>query len=117
MPLNNRFKKPNLSDLGQFNFGRLAEDILGVVMNVQSEGKSRVKSEIEKLLERLDLVTRREFDAVREIAIAARQQAEALAEQINGGKKPAAKKTAVKKAPAKKAPAKKLAKKTTAKRR
>lgn len=115
MATTNRFKKP---DLGSFNFGRLAEDIMGLVMNVQTEGKSRVKGEVEKLLQRMDLVTRREFDAVREIAIAARTQAEELAEQMGvAKKKPAAKKAPVKKAAAKKPVAKKPAAKKPVRRK
>lgn len=113
MPLKDRIK--NKPDLSSFNFGRLAEDIMGLVMNVQTEGRSRVKSELEKMLQKLDIVTRREFEAVREIAIAARTQAEELSEQINGKKKPAVK-PAARKSPAKKPVAKKPAvKKTTRK--
>lgn len=106
MPLNDRFKKK--PDLMGFNFGRLAEDIMGVVMGARSDGRDRIKTEIERLLQRFDFVTRREFDAVRAIAIAARTQAEELAEQVNG-KKPAARKAATAKTPAKKATIKKTA--------
>lgn len=101
-------------NMGNFNFGRMAEDIMGTFMGAQSEGRSRIKTELEKLLQKFDLVTRREFDAVREIAIAARTQAEELAEQLNGKKKPAAK-PAARKAPVKKAAAKSTAKTTAAK--
>lgn len=100
---------------GHFNFGRMAEEIMSLAMSAREEGSSRVKGEIEKLLQRMDIVTRREFDAVREIAIAARTQAEELAAQINGGKKKPAPKAAAKKAPVKKPVAKTVAKKPVAK--
>ena len=74
--------KTNQKNAGGFNFGRMAEDIMGFVMNAGTEGRERAKVEIEKMLDKMDLVNRREFDAVRDIAVAARAQAEELAEKL-----------------------------------
>lgn len=125
----NKNNKPDLKNVlgGNFNFGKVAEDIMGFVMNAGTEGRDRAKGEIEKVLHKMELVSRREFEAVREIAVAARAHAEELAEALadrlhdaaqaskakrtgkTTGKKPAAKKTAARKPAAKKAPVKKAA--------
>jgi BMFP domain-containing protein YqiC len=85
-------KKPDLKDI---NLGRLVEDVLAVAQTFRNEGTARLRTELEKLLGKMDFVTRKEFEAVRAIAIAARTQAEKLDEQLNGKRK--------KKTPAKKA--------------
>lgn len=107
-------------------FGQAIEDMLGLFGNLRGQARERGDTELERLAARLadrcGFVTRREFEAVRAIAIAARTQAEQLAEQLGrGGTKgqPSARKAAAKPAaakPGRKAPAK-ATKTATAKRR
>lgn len=97
-------------NFANFNIGRLLEDIMGLAQLVKSEGKSRGTAEFEKVLKKMNLVTRAEFDAVKAMAVAARTQAEEVAEHVGLKTKKkaatkAAAKTAAKKAPAKKKPA------------
>ena len=94
-------------NFANFNIGRLLEDIMGLAHLVKSEGKTRTTHELEKVLKKMNLATKSDLDAVRAIAVAARTQAEEVAEHV-GLKKKAAKKTAAKPA-VKKTPAKKPA--------
>lgn len=94
----------------------------GMLDGLRREIEARIRQEVERLAKRLDLVTRAEFEAVEAIAIAAREQAEDLAEQLAGEKlrraapKAAAHKPAAKKA-TKPAPKAKKSTKTAAKTR
>lgn len=92
-------------NFANFNIGRLLEDIMGLAQLVKSEGKTRTTHELEKVLKKMNLATKSDLDAVRAIAVAARTQAEEVAEHV-GLKKKAAKKPAAKEAPPKKPAAK-----------
>jgi BMFP domain-containing protein YqiC len=64
------------------DLGRLMTDAAGVASGVRREVDSVVKSQIERLLRDVDVVTREEFEAVREMAILAREENEALKARI-----------------------------------
>jgi BMFP domain-containing protein YqiC len=78
------------------DLGRLMTDAAGVASGVRREIDSVVKSQIERLLRDADVVTREEFEAVREMAVLAREENEALKARIAAletGTAPAAKRT------------------------
>lgn len=93
------------------NFGRLLEDLLALGQHMRGDTAKAVgQAQLEKLLQKMNLVTRAEFEAVQAIAIAARTQAEELAEFLaqNAGFRPSSRKSV---RPSAKPPAKKSAKK------
>jgi BMFP domain-containing protein YqiC len=65
------------------DLGRLMTDAAGVASGVRREIDSIVKSQIERLLRDADVVTREEFEAVREMAVLAREENEALKARIS----------------------------------
>jgi BMFP domain-containing protein YqiC len=80
------------------DLGRLMTDAAGVASGVRREIDGIVKSQIERLLRDADVVTREEFEAVREMAVLARDEnevlkarIEALEEKLAGNYKPARK--------------------------
>jgi BMFP domain-containing protein YqiC len=80
------------------DLGRLMTDAAGVASGVRREIDGVVKSQIERLLRDADVVTREEFDAVREMAVLARDEndalkarIEALEAKLRGAEKPAKK--------------------------
>ncbi len=64
------------------DLGRLMTDAAGVASGVRREIDSLVKSQIDRLLRDADVVTREEFEAVREMAVLAREENEALKARI-----------------------------------
>jgi BMFP domain-containing protein YqiC len=68
---------PLLDDLA-----RLATGALGTLTGVRTEVESRVRDQLERVLSRMDLVTREEFDAVQAMASKARIEQEALLQRI-----------------------------------
>ena len=62
--------------------GKLMTDAAGVASGVRKEMDGVVKSQIERLLRDADVVTREEFEAIREMAILAREENEALKARI-----------------------------------
>ena len=62
--------------------GRLATDAAGVARGVREEVETVVRSQAERVLHELDLVQREEFEAVREMAIRAREENARLAERL-----------------------------------
>lgn len=93
-------------NFANFNLGRLLEDLMGFAQMMKGGGTSPVDAGLEKVLKKMNLVTRAEFEAVKAMAVAARTQAEEVAEHVGMKKKPAAK-TKAKMPAAKKVPAKK----------
>ena len=61
------------------DFARLVTDAAGAAQGVRREVETLAKSQIERLLRDMDLVTRDEFEAVRDMAILAREENERLA--------------------------------------
>ena len=62
--------------------GRLMTDAAGVADGVRKEADSLMKAQVDRLLRDADVVRRDEFEAVREMAILARDENEALARRL-----------------------------------
>ncbi|MGL4728295.1 MAG: accessory factor UbiK family protein [Bosea sp. (in: a-proteobacteria)] len=60
------------------DLARLMTDAAGAAQGMKREVEGLAKSQMERLLRDMDLVTRDEFEAVREMAILAREENEAL---------------------------------------
>lgn len=68
---------PILDDLA-----RLMTDAAGMAQGMRREAETLAKTQIERLLSTMDVVTREEFEAVREMAILAREENEKLAARL-----------------------------------
>jgi len=73
---------------------RIAGGAVGALAGAKREIETLVRQQLERMLSSLDLVTRDEFDAVKEMAVKARSEQEELAnrllsleKQINANKK------------------------------
>ena len=64
------------------DIARLATDAAGAAQGVRREVETVVKTQIERLLQDLDVVTREEFEAVREMALIAREENDKLAARL-----------------------------------
>jgi BMFP domain-containing protein YqiC len=64
------------------NLARLVTDAAGVATSARREVDGLVKAQIERLLRDVDIVSRDEFEAVREMAILAREENEKLSTRI-----------------------------------
>ncbi len=64
-------------------FAKMMTDAAGVASSAKREVDSLVKSQIDRLLRDADVVTREEFEAVREMAVLARDENEKLSTKIS----------------------------------
>ncbi|CAN7587123.1 accessory factor UbiK family protein [Bosea sp. LjRoot9] len=64
------------------DIARLATDAAGAAQGVRREVETVVKTQIERLLRDMDVVTREEFEAVREMALLAREENDKLAQRL-----------------------------------
>lgn len=64
------------------DIARLATDAAGAAQGVRREVETVVRTQIERLLRELDVVTREEFEAVREMALLAREENDKLAARL-----------------------------------
>lgn len=64
------------------DFARLMTDMAGTAQGMRREAETAFQHQIEKLLAGMDLVKRDEFDAVREMAVRAREENDALSKRI-----------------------------------
>jgi len=64
------------------DIARLATDAAGAAQGVRREVETVVRTQIERLVRDLDLVTREEFEAVREMALIAREENDKLAARL-----------------------------------
>ena len=87
---------------------KVMTDAAGAAQGVRREMETAMRSQLERLLNSMDLVKREEFEAVRDMAIKAREENDALAARLDAlEKKPeataseAGKRSAPKKAPPK----------------
>jgi BMFP domain-containing protein YqiC len=64
------------------NFARLMTDAAGVATGMKREAEGVMKSQLERLIRDLDVVSREEFEAVRTMAILAREENERLAARL-----------------------------------
>jgi BMFP domain-containing protein YqiC len=63
-------------------FARLASDAAGMATGVRREAETLLKTQLERLLSTLDMVSREEHEAVKEMAAAARDDNERLEARI-----------------------------------
>jgi BMFP domain-containing protein YqiC len=64
------------------DLARVATGALGALTGVRHEVETRLKEQFERILGRMDMVTREEFEAVRAMAAKARTEQEALARRL-----------------------------------
>jgi BMFP domain-containing protein YqiC len=64
------------------DIARLATDAAGAAQGVRREVETVIKTQIERLLHDLDVVTREEFEAVREMVLLAREENDKLAARL-----------------------------------
>lgn len=64
------------------DFSRLMDDAAEMAHGVRREAESILKAQIERLLASMDVVTREEFEATRDMAIAARDENDRLAKRL-----------------------------------
>lgn len=64
------------------DIARLMTDAAGAAQGLRREAESVARGQLERLLQTMEVVTREEFEAVREMAIAARDENERLAARI-----------------------------------
>jgi BMFP domain-containing protein YqiC len=64
------------------DFSRLVSDASGVAQGVRREAESVLKRQMERLLAAMDIVSREEFEAVKQMAVMARDENERLERRI-----------------------------------
>ncbi|HEY9549891.1 MAG TPA: accessory factor UbiK family protein [Kiloniellaceae bacterium] len=64
------------------DMAKVASSALGVAAGMRSEVEARFREQLERLLTQMDLVPREEFDAMKAVAVAAREGQEALSAQV-----------------------------------
>lgn len=64
------------------DFAKLMTDAAGAAQGVRKEMETVFRSQAERFINGMDLVKREEFEAVREMAIKAREENDALAQRI-----------------------------------
>lgn len=64
------------------DLSRLFNDAAGLAGGVRREAETMMRSQLDRLLSTMDVVTREEFEAVRDMASRARAENEALAKRI-----------------------------------
>jgi BMFP domain-containing protein YqiC len=63
-------------------FAKLMTDAAGAAQGVRQEFETAARTQIERILNSMDIVKRDEFEVVRDMAVAAREENEALAARI-----------------------------------
>jgi BMFP domain-containing protein YqiC len=64
------------------DLARVASGALGVASGMREEVEARLRDQFERVLARMELVTREEFEAVRAMAVKAREEQELLNERV-----------------------------------
>lgn len=64
------------------DLARVASGALGVAAGMRGEIEARLRDQFERILARMDLVTREEFDAVKAMAAKARAEQEQMQERL-----------------------------------
>ncbi len=65
------------------DLARVAAGAAGALTGMRGEVESRLRDQLERVLARMDLVTREEFEAVKEMAARARAEQEALQRRLD----------------------------------
>ena len=66
------------------DLARVATGTLGVAAGMRGEIEARLREQFEKILARMDVVPREEFEVVKAMAAKAREEQEILAERLAG---------------------------------
>jgi BMFP domain-containing protein YqiC len=64
------------------DLARLVTDVAGVADGVRREAETLARAQLDRLIAGLDLVSREEFEAVRDMAALAREENEALQKRV-----------------------------------
>jgi len=64
------------------DLARVAGGAFNALSGVRSEVEAQLKQQFESILQQMDVVSREEFEAVREMAVAAREEQERLAARV-----------------------------------
>lgn len=64
------------------DIARLVTDAAGAAQGVRREVETVVKTQFERLMRDMDIVSREEFEAVREMAVLAREENDRLSERL-----------------------------------
>lgn len=65
------------------DMAKVASSAMGVAAGMRSEVEARFREQLERLLNQMDLVPREEFDAMKAVAVAAREAQEKLSGQVD----------------------------------
>ncbi len=65
------------------DFARVAQGAAGALAGLRDELEARIKDQVDRVLSRMNLVRREEFEAVRAMAAKARREQEALAARLD----------------------------------
>jgi len=65
------------------DFARVAQGAAGALVGLRDELETRIKDQVDRVLSRMNLVRREEFDAVQAMAAKARREQEALAARVD----------------------------------
>jgi len=65
------------------DIGKMMTSAAGIAKGVRDEAETAVRGQAERWMSDMDLVTREEFDAVREMALKAREENEALKARLD----------------------------------
>jgi len=64
------------------DFAKVASSAAGSLSGLKAEIETRVRQQVEDMVARLDLVTREDFDAVKAVAVKAREEQEQLEKRL-----------------------------------
>ncbi len=64
------------------DMAKVASSAMGVAAGLRGEVEARFREQLERLLTQMDLVPREEFDAIKAVAVKAREEQEALSAQV-----------------------------------
>jgi BMFP domain-containing protein YqiC len=71
-------ERPRIFD----DMSRLFNDAAGAAKSLGKEAESMIRAQVERLMSNMDIVTREEFEAVRDMAVAARNANDALERRV-----------------------------------
>lgn len=64
------------------DLARVASGALGAFSTLREEAEAQMRQQFERILSRMDMVSREEFDAVKAIAVKAREEQEILSQRL-----------------------------------
>ena len=64
------------------DLARVAGGALGALSGLRGEVEAQLRQQFERILSQMDVVSREDFEAVKEIAVTARAEQEALGERV-----------------------------------